>query len=142
MAESKSIYESASEVEAIVRGFEACSIPPSEFKHRAHLTVALWYLKRLPSAEATASMRASLFRFINHHGAQGYNETLTIFWLRLVRRFLDDAPPASSILELANLLTATYGDSRLVFDYYSRELLSSPEAKASWVEPDLKALDF
>jgi hypothetical protein len=142
MTGSKNIYVNEDEVEAVVRGFEACTTPPTDFKHHSHLTVALWYLRRLGMKEATAHMRESLFRFINHHGAQGYNETITIFWLRLVGRFLDGRPPESSMLELANELTDAYKDSRLIFEYYSRELLSSPEAKARWVEPDLRPLDF
>jgi len=143
MTDPKLIYHNADEVEAIVRGLEACTIGPAEFKHQAHLTVALWYLSRLSHAEASARMRESLFRFINHHGEQGYNETMTIFWLKLVGRFLDRVQPGrGSIAELANELALTYRDSRLIFDYYSRELISSPAAREGWVEPDLKPLDF
>jgi hypothetical protein len=142
MSQSKRIYESADEVEAVVRGFEACTTSPSEFSHQAHLTVALWYLTRLTTEEATARMRESLLRFINHHGEQGYNETITIFWLKVVGKFLDAAPTRSSLTELANELTGTYNNSRLIFDYYSKELLSSPEAKLYCAEPDLRPLDF
>jgi hypothetical protein len=142
MTDAQNPYASADEVETVVRGFEACTTKPSEFTHGAHLTVALWYLSGLTLAEATERMRAGLLRFLNHYGEQGYNETITIFWLRLAQRFLDDAPRESPIHELANLLMATRNNSRLVYDYYSKELLSSTEAKAQWVEPDLRPLDF
>lgn len=139
---SKSLYESSAEIVAVVRNFEACTTPATEFKHHAHLTVALWYLYGSSMADATARMRESLFRFLNHHKAHGYNETITIFWLKLVRSFLAGAPPSSHLLELANELTATYRDSSLIFDYYSKELIASQEAKDGWVEPDLRPLDF
>jgi hypothetical protein len=140
--ESKSLYANAAEVEAVVRNFEACATPPEEFKHHAHLTVALWYLSRLSMTDATARMRESLFRFLDHHKEQGYNETITIFWLKVVRNFLDGQPETRNLTELANELAATYGDSRLIFDYYSKGLLASKEAKHRWVEPDVRSLDF
>ncbi|HEX8635262.1 MAG TPA: hypothetical protein VF703_14030 [Pyrinomonadaceae bacterium] len=133
------------EIEELVGSFESCAAPPAEFDHGAHLAVALWYLARLPYAEASACMRAGLHRYTAHNNAQAhYNETLTLFWLKLVRHFLrqaddDDTRP---LAERANELLASYGSSKLVFEYYSHALLQQPEAKASWVEPDLKPLDF
>ncbi len=143
MNEPKSLYQSADEVESVVRNFEACATLPSEFTHQAHLTVALWYLSRLSMTDATERMRDHLFRFLNHYGERGYNETITVFWLKLVQSHLADTTNASrSMTELANELTATYNNSRLIFDYYSKELLASEEAKDNWVEPDLRPLDF
>ena len=139
----KSLYQSADEVESVVRDFEACTTLPSEFTHQAHLTVALWYLSRLSVTEAAERMREGLFRFLNHYGERGYNETITIFWLKVVQSFLAGTTSASrSMTELANELTADYNNSRLIYDYYSKELLASEEAKDNWVEPDLRPLDF
>lgn len=88
-------------------------------------------------------MRAGLHRYTRHNNAQAiYNETITLFWLKLIRHFLDHADAASTLDAHANQLIATYINSKLPFEYYSRELIQSPEAKASWVEPDLKPLDF
>ena len=57
--------------------------------------------------------------------------------------FFSDEPVASEELPLAaNELVATYINSKLPFEYYTRELIGSPEAKTSWVEPDLKPFDF
>ena len=145
MNEQKSLYQSADEVESVVRNFEACTTLPSEFTHEAHLTVALWYLSRLSIQDATGRMRASLFRFLDHYKERGYNETITIFWLKLVQSFLAGTTKTSasrSMTELANELTANYNNSRLIYDYYSKELLATDEAKDSWVEPDLRPLDF
>jgi len=130
-------------IEELVESFESCAVPPAEFDHGAHLAVALWYLSRLPYEAATARMRAGLRRYTRHNNAQAnYNETLTLFWLKLVRRFLDRADAARSLAERADELLTTYNGSKLAFEYYSRELIQTPEAKAFWVEPDLKPLDF
>ena len=45
------------EIESLVRAFEAGNLPKPEWTHRAHLTVALWYLRRHPRAEATRRIR-------------------------------------------------------------------------------------
>lgn len=138
------LYESLDEIEAVVRGFESCELQPSEFTHAAHLTVALWYLSRLGAPEATARMRAGLYRFLNHHGLGNgkYNETITLFWIKVIRKFLDDADAKGSLADIANQMIASFSSSQLVFDYYSRERVFSEEAKGGWVEPDLKPLEF
>jgi hypothetical protein len=141
--EERKRYRSDREIEELVESFESCAVPPAEFDHGAHLAVALWYLSRLPYAAATARMRDGLHRYTKHNNAQAnYNETLTLFWLKLVRHFLAQADAAHPLAERANELLTTYSSSKLAFEYYSRELIQTPEAKASWVEPDLKPLDF
>ena len=136
-------YKTEAEIEAVVRGFESCSTAKSEFTHVSHLTVAVWYLRRSSVEPATEQMRASLFRFIDHYGIEGkYHETLTVFWMRVVRRQLDDLDPKLTLLEAANAVVETLSDSRLVFEYYSEALLWSDEARSVWVEPDLKPLDY
>jgi len=62
--------------------------------------------------------------------------------LRMVRGFLLKGERPGSIAVLANQLVEKYADKNLILDYYSAELLASPEAKSVWVEPDLKSLPF
>jgi hypothetical protein len=147
MSGSNDFYGSDKEIEAIVHGFESCEMPDSDFGHRAHMMVALSYLhlSQLSVAEAAERMRIGLYRFLDYYGndRQKYNETITLFWIKLVRAFLNRAgTTARPLAALANSLAASYPDSRLIYDYYSKELLSSNEARTSWVEPDLKPLDF
>ncbi|MGA9997359.1 MAG: hypothetical protein WBP93_18215 [Pyrinomonadaceae bacterium] len=137
-------YGDAGEVWEVVRKFESCEFADSEFTHGAHLTVALCYLSSLTVEEATERMRVGLFRFLDHHGVdpKKYNETITLFWIRLVRGFLKRANPQRTLADLANELVLTHGDSKIMFRYYSKELLMSDEARKAWVEPDLKPFDF
>ena len=144
MTRPKRLYQSLDEIEAVVRGFESCTLLPSDLDHGAHLTVALWYLSRLTDAGAARAMRAGLYRFLDHHGIgrEKYNETITLFWVRRIRKFLNDADLNRSLADIANEAITLFGDSRLAFDYYSKERISSEAAKTAWVEPDLKPLDF
>lgn len=135
-------FQTVAEIEMVVRAFEACTVAPEAFSHRAHLTVALWYLAHASASEATERMRRGLQRFITHHGKQGYHETITLFWLKLVRHFLDQAAANRPLPELANELLARFGDSQFLFAHYSRELVHTATAKTTWVEPDLRPLEF
>ena len=139
-------YKTDDEIIALVRGFEDCTIPDSEFNHPAHLTVALSYLHhlRLTVAETAERMRAGLYRFLDHHGAdrQKYNETVTLFWVKLVHRFLKRTAVARPTRDIANEMIESFGDSRIIYGYYSKERLSSEEAREAWVEPDVRPLEY
>lgn len=137
-------YQSEDEILAVVQGFESCTTPDSGFTHRAHVTVAVWYLTRLTTAESLEQLRAGIFRFLDHHqvGHEKYNETLTLFWLKLVRQYLDQLDQKCSLLEAINALLEALGNSQIVFDYYTRDHLWSAGARHQWVEPDLKELAF
>jgi len=139
-------YGSEGALAAVVRGFERCATPPAEFTHAAHLVVALCYLRGsgLTVAQAADRMRAGLYRYLDHNGVdrQKYHETITLFWLKRVRGFLDRADATRTAAELADEMIELCGDANLVNDYYSKERLFSGEARKDWVEPDLKPLDF
>jgi hypothetical protein len=146
MAATTDYYRSDEEIETVVRGFESCTIEPAAFDHRAHLTVAFAYLhlSRLNVAEATKRMRAGLYRFLDHNNVerQKYNETITLFWIKRVRGFLAEIAAERPVAEIANKMIEACGDAKLIYEYYSKERLSSDEARTMWVEPDVKAIDF
>ena len=139
-------FRAAEEIFSLVRRFDDCTLPRAEWTHAAHLTVALWYLLELDWPEATARVRRGIRRYNAAHGVRttptgGYHETLTLFWLRVVRSFLEGGRnEARSLLSLANELAAS-ADKNLPLRHYTRARLFSPEARAGWVEPDLKPVD-
>ena len=135
-------YKSDDEIRSLVNEFEACSFHPSEFRHQQHLAVALWYVSNLPYDGASERMKRGIQRLAASYGKAGYHETITVFWLEVVRGFLAGTAGVDSIAALANQLIEKHADKNLILDYYSAELLASPEAKSGWVEPDLKPLPF
>ena len=146
MTDSSNFYRNEMEIEAVVRGFEDCTMPDAAFDHPSHLVVALFYLHRarLTVPEAATRMRASLYRFLDHHGhdRRKYNETITLFWIKLVRGFLNKTDTARTAANIASEMVASFGNSKIIYDYYSKEWLMSEEARRAWVEPDIKPLDF
>ena len=139
-------FRTKEEIFSLVRGFNDCTLPRAEWTHAAHLTVALWHLLEFDWTEASARVRRGIKRYNAAHGivttpTGGYHETLTLFWLRVVRSFLEGGRnEARSLVSLANELAAS-ADRELPLRHYTRERLFSAEARASWVEPDLQPVD-
>jgi len=106
---------------AFIRGFESGGIAAEDFHHADHLRLALAYLTDSGSvAEATDRMAASLRAFARAAGHERkYHHTLTVLWVRLVARLLDQQLPLA---------------------YYSHNRLFSSDAREHWVDPDLQAL--
>lgn len=125
-----------SEILTLVDRLERCLLSKNEFHHRDHLAVAVAYLYAGDFTSAIEHMRASLTRFAAHHGVSGlYHETLTCFWLQQVEKRLDREICLQRSVRKAQEQLA---DKDLPFAYYSRELLNSPEARKSWLQPDLE----
>ncbi|MEP6636339.1 MAG: hypothetical protein ABJB97_06405 [Acidobacteriota bacterium] len=135
----KNLFESENEIKSVVRGFESGTTGKDDFPHRDHLAMAVWYLRGSDTIEATGRMRASLHRFLDHYNSRkNYHETMTVFWIKLVSEVLASLDDDGSLLRATNAVTERLNDSRIVYDYYSRELVGSDEAKQKWIEPDLK----
>ena len=133
-------YQNVDEIRTLVSAFEACSFHPSEFRHAQHLVVALWYVWQLSPEEAVEKMTTGIRRLAETYGKMGYHETITLFWLRMVSYFAGEHRASDSLVETANALIDRCNDKDLIGQFYSAELLATDNAKAGWVEPDLKPL--
>jgi len=144
MPKPNELYQTDEEVLEVVRRFESCELPTADFNHREHLLVALCYLLRMSDGDALSQIRTRIGRYAAAHGINPslYHETITVFWLKRVRAYLERTDAGLGLAEMTNELAAGCGSSRLVFDYYSRELIDSETARCEWVEPDLRPLDF
>lgn len=126
-------------IELLARRFEDCTLPAAEWNHAAHLTVALWYVRRLGRDGALERIRAGLRRYVVAIGGNpaAYHETITRAWIDVIARFAaSDEARALPLAEQAERLIARCGDKEHLLAYYTRERLLSPEARAGWVEPD------
>ena len=122
--------------------FEACTL--EEFHHRDHIKVAYLYLRRHPLNEAIAKVRTGLQALAVAWNApiddleKGYHETMTQAWVRLVDLALSNHGSSESADDFCdqhpNLMQKTHLQS-----FYSRERLTTWEAKRGFIEPDLAA---
>jgi hypothetical protein len=133
-------YCTVAEIEEVVRRFEICEYKPVEFTHAKHVTVAAWYLSHGEKEAAKERMRLGLLRFIRHHGKNAFHETITQFWIEMIDHRLRRADSRGDLISTINEIASRLVDKNLIYEYYSRALLDSPEAKASWVEPNLKPI--
>jgi hypothetical protein len=126
--------------EALRLAFGASTLPAADWTHRAHLRVAWMFLKRYPLDEAHVLMRVGIIRLNAFHGlvetpSRGYHDTLTRLWLSLVaaRMKTTDAPSSAAFVDAC--IDSLGKDA--VLRHYSRELIASVRARATFVEPDL-----
>ena len=117
--------------------FEACTIEPSEFTHAAHVRLAYAYLVEHDVEPAVQRMREALLKFLEHNDIprSKFHETITRAWVLAVRHFMNKGASASSADFLAK--NPDLLDSKIMLTHYSASVLFSPDARTSFVEPDL-----
>lgn len=138
-------FRDFNEVLKLVTNFENCTLPKHLWTHQAHLAVACWYLICNADVEAIPRIREGIKKYNISQGGvntkdSGYHETITLFWAKMIRSHLANTTIECPIVHLVNGLVARYANSKIPFEYYSRDRLMSREARADWTEPDLKPL--
>lgn len=132
-------YTSEEEILEVVRSFEAATISRDAWRHAEHLTVAMHYLLHHDIDTATGKMRSGIFNLLKAFEVDltkemPYHETLTVFWMRSVKDFLDEST-GSSLLDRANEMIAKF-DKDYPMKFYTREFLFSDEARAKFLSPN------
>jgi hypothetical protein len=146
----------ATSLDDLAAVFLAGTLPRQEWTHLAHLRVGAWHVHRFGAAEALARMRVGIRRLNDAHGTAntntgGYHETITAAYVSLIGAFLARLPcpaclpapgePAPSLeTRVDHLLAGPLADRAVLLRFWSREVLMSPRARASWVPPDLAPL--
>jgi hypothetical protein len=109
------------------------------FGHREHLELAWSYLRLYSIDEAAEVMVAAIRHVARLHGAEDkYHETITRAWLHFVAVHIQRWG-ADSFEEFSERNPDLF-DSKLIQHFYSRELILSEPARASWTTPDLRPL--
>lgn len=126
---------------AFLKAFADCTIPITEWKHRAHLKVAYLFLCEHPFDEAVVLVRSGIQKYNAATNTpesleRGYHETMTLAWLKLVHFTLHEYGPAASADEFLEAQEHLLNRKALRF-FYSHDHLVSWRAKAEYVAPDL-----
>lgn len=135
------------DAEKLIAGFTDCSLPKEEWTHEAHLIAGLYLLANYGD-RALPEMRRRLLRFNESKGGinddhNGYHETMTVFWLWLLRKKMADGNghvrwDQETLDEL--LFDETLAERNCWTAYYSKERMMSVEARRSFVQGDVQAL--
>ena len=138
-------YKTELEIAEVVRAFEDATISRDAWKHAEHLTVALHYLTLHEIETATEKMRMGIFNLLRAFEVDlakemPYHETMTIFWMRAVARYIASKNGATLLHKANEMIELLDKDYPLRF--YSRELLFSDKARACLVEADIKLVEI
>jgi hypothetical protein len=145
MLESPPSYQTAyPDDAAFIEAFERRALPFAEWVHAAHIRMAWIYLTRHGLDEALSRARAGIKAFNAANGIvdaplRGYHETITQAWLRVVNATIRGQDPCATSMEFLeaqpHLRVRT-----LLRVFYSKNRMLSPEAKGSFLAPDLTPL--
>ena len=127
--------------------FEDCTFPFDQWTHRAHVKVAYLYLRRFSLEEAISKMRQGIGRYnaandVPEGPDSGYNETTTQACLRIIHAVMSEYEsvfPTETADEFCDTHPQLLSKHILRF-FYSPDQRMHPEAKTTFVEPDLAPL--
>ena len=112
--------------------------PAGEFGHREHLRLAWGELREHDREVALARIETAIRHVAEAHGAPDrYHRTMTEAWAALVGYHLAEAPRLAFDEFLDRFPGLLDG---LLERHFSTELLATPAARATWVDPDLRPL--
>ena len=134
-------YSSDQEIEDLINQFENKTLPTSSWTHAAHLTTGMYYLYRFNFFESLCIMKANIIIYNEASGTvnsttSGYHETLTVFWLKILEKFLNERRDQPLYKICNSFLESSLASKELPLLYYTREKLFSVEARAGWAEPE------
>ena len=135
------------DIEQLVRQFEAHTLPKEEWTHQAHLVVGFWYAWHNDFSQALLKLRKGITSYNESVGtpntdSTGYHETITHYWLILIHWFIKNQRLNSLEDTLNQFLALPLRKKYGPLAYYSKECLFSLKARKSWVKPDKKPLHF
>jgi hypothetical protein len=127
--------------------FESCTLPFGQWNHRAHLKVAFLLLRDHSFDEALDRMRAGVKKYnaaisVPEGPTSGYNETTTVAFMHLIRATVHaysdtfPTPTADAFCDTHPQLMSKH----VLRLFYSPERRMHPEAKHTFVPPDLAPL--
>jgi len=137
------LFENDAAVARVGEGLLSRTLPRPDWTHEAHLAACLWLLRERPRIDLPREMPAIISGYNlavggRNSDSEGYHETITQAYIRLVSAYLAEHDHGQGSAELVNaLLVSPLGHREALLAHYSRERLFSVAARRHWVEPDL-----
>ena len=133
-------------IDAFLMAFESGTLPGSAFTHAAHIFTGACYVHALGEPAALARMRNRIPAFNLAVGGQntaisGYHETITVFWIKLLTGFRAAHPTIARALFAHNAVREFAPRRQILGEYYDYDVVSSLEARRSWIPPNLQPFD-
>jgi hypothetical protein len=121
-----------------IHALEACSLPSSEFTHRAHVRAGYLYLRNGTFGEAIDRTSAAIRRYAASLGqADRYHDTITISYLALIRQHMIEGGDRGGWEPFAAANPDLF-ERDLLLHYFSRAQLECARARQVFVLPRLR----
>ncbi len=139
----KNLFQSEPEILSVVNGFRDRSLSKEQWTHEAHQVTAIWFHLNHTPPEALCYLRAGIITYNEATGGKnthtdGYHETLTLFWCRTIAGFVGENAGMSLVALCEKFLDSELAMKDYPLRFYTRDRLFSVEARAAWMEPDVK----
>ena len=140
-------FTSDDEIRRIGRGLIDRTLPKSEWTHAGHFAAAVCLLAD-QHINAPRDMPAMIRAYNEATGVAntdtgGYHETITQASLRAAASVCASHPSNTPLHIIVNaIMCGAFGKPNWLLAYWSKDILFSPLARKTWVEPDLQALPF
>ena len=130
------------DIELFILEFENRMLPKSEWTHEAHLVAAIWYNWHFDEETAFQKMKSNIITYNRSVGTEntdnsGYHETITIFWMRLVRKYLTENKFETIENACKTFIESEFATKDVLLKYYSKEVLFSKKARLEWVDANI-----
>src|SRR6267142_1476823 len=131
------MHPQALDDDTLLRLFESCELPNTQFKHAEHIRVAWTLLSRHPLLEALQRFRGDLKAYAVHNRVPGlYNETITCFYLLLIRERMDGMTVSCGWREFAEGNPDIFAYPKAFLEtYYPAGLAFTEQAKQAFLLP-------
>lgn len=129
--------------DALLAQFESCELPAPQFRHRQHVQAAWALLSRHGLFEAMERFRHGLKAFARHNQVPGlYNETITCFYLLLIRERMDRLPRGHAWAEFAAWNPDLFAHPKVFLQpWYPADSAFTDSAKATFIMPTVAGMD-
>jgi hypothetical protein len=119
--------------------FDSCTIPKALWTHEAHVRVAWLCLSRMPFPAAVDHVRNGIDKYNRSLGnVTGYHDTVTVAFVRIIAAKRREGESFAQFRDLHPELFSK--ESPILLTHYTKARLDSEEARAAFVEADLRPL--
>ncbi|CAH1794339.1 unnamed protein product [Owenia fusiformis] len=128
--------------EAFMNAFEERTLPFEDWTHEAHLRMAWNYIMKY-GEQAEPYIKNGIQRYNEqnkHLISTGYHETVTKFYIHMVTYAINISSNPDITFEEFLTEHPYLTDRNLLFEYYTKECISSKHAANEFMEPDIQQL--
>lgn len=139
-------HYSVEDITFLVDRFNNQSLLKSEWTHEAHLVVGIYFLKNYDFYEAICRLKSGIILLNKAHkipntSDNGYHETLTIFWAKIITTYLELRQENSIEMLVNKFLDSSLADTQLAFKFYDKKILLSSHYRTFYVKENRLAID-